>query len=650
MRGGRLRIGVLVLAIVLIVIAGQSALAEQNTPTPARPTVTSPTHPDESKWSGSEAPEFSWNAVSEAAKYRYTLDSNNDTIPGTANETAETQKKYAKTTEGPKWFHIRACDANNYCGETEHYKIMIDSSAPGPVQNLFGLSSDESGIQLFWDAPQDVSGIKEYTVYRSVSQKISNRDFLPSDPGIKKFEGIKQTGFTDKDELTKNLAYYYRVQGFDNAGNQGSLSAVKKVFHSGGFCGSEITSSVPSYVKAGQVTLKAAATAPLTRAVLKLKLPGKEFETIAEAQSASELSKDVTINAGLSGEAVLVFSGRDEAGGFCENQFEFMVDAKQPVLEVSSPEENEKVRGSLKIVAKAGDGESGIATLTASVAGTPIGKMKNAGEAYAVEWNTASKANGKQSLEVIAEDKAGNRTTRIVQVEIANPDESVYAERTYEYDPADGTEIAQRAGIEEKFLAQTAALIMDNRPTRILTIKKSASGLVAEIGVSFRNSGREKNLRAMEIIPKEVSQNSSLITSGKKFTVLKSDPVISFDLGTVKAGERVEFSYVVGEALTEEQAGGILKGFESFEAPPILLSGEAAEAVKFDQLPDVAWLAFIGFGVVFIILVIVFVLGGGAYLLHRHKTKNPFPSTKSLTRSEEKAARKESRGKFRYWK
>ncbi len=216
-------------AVVLVVMVTALGLAFAAGLPPSQlpaPQVSSPTHPDDS-WARNNKPRFEWEKVAEAEFYTYSIDDNAGTTP-TGNRTDKNSASFTNVLDGERYFHVAACIAAG-CGPASHYRIRIDITPPSPVEGISGTALPDGSIKLEWNAQDDPSGIKEYWVFRSnVQRTVNNRYFLPSDPGVKKFQTIV-TSIIDSDGLREGTAYYYRVLAVDNVGNIGTPSGVKPV-------------------------------------------------------------------------------------------------------------------------------------------------------------------------------------------------------------------------------------------------------------------------------------------------------------------------------------------------------------------------------------------------------------------------------------
>ncbi len=97
------------------------------------------------------------------------------------------------------------------------------------------------------------------------------------------------------------------------------------------------------------------------------------------------------------------------------------------------------------------------------------------------------------------------------------------------------------------------------------TVQGSKESFASTIGVSVSNPGTEilKNVKVVEVVPKEIAFDANELSSSFEFIVLKSDPVIQFIVKELKAGETVKLSYTVKKKVTQE-------AFNLFAAPLVV--------------------------------------------------------------------------------
>lgn len=102
------------------------------TPPPA-PTISSSSHPDESKWYKNNDPVIGWTEpddLSGISGYSHLMDRSSTTTPDETSEGEGRSKGYGDIAEGTWYFHVRAADGVGHWGETDHYRINVDTNPP----------------------------------------------------------------------------------------------------------------------------------------------------------------------------------------------------------------------------------------------------------------------------------------------------------------------------------------------------------------------------------------------------------------------------------------------------------------------------------------------------------------------------------------
>jgi len=85
------------------------------------------------------------------------------------------------------------------------------------------------------------------------------------------------------------------------------------------------------------------------------------------------------------------------------------VDTVAPTIVVTSPANGAIVNGNIKVVASPADANSGIASVTFYVDGSPLGTAASA--PWQIPWNTKKSTRGQHVLSAVATDRAGNAQT-----------------------------------------------------------------------------------------------------------------------------------------------------------------------------------------------------------------------------------------------
>jgi hypothetical protein len=119
--------------------------------------------------------------------------------------------------------------------------------------------------------------------------------------------------------------------------------------------------------------------------------------------------------------------------------------------------------------------------------------------------------------------------------------------------------------------------------TREVTIEKTTSGPIIRYVSTFKvkvknNSGKDlKELKIIEIIPKDIVRTASQIYSDYNFVILRDDPIIEFVVLDVSADEAVEITYSirknVGSNVLDVMASPIASFTEKELVEPLNLPG-----------------------------------------------------------------------------
>lgn len=104
-----------------------------DTSPPSAPTISSPTHPDESAWYSDNGPTFEWTTPSDLsgiAGYSYILDNSPSTTPDEIIYTTDNSKSYTDVSDGTWYFHVRAKDNVGNWGLPDHYRVRVKTTVP----------------------------------------------------------------------------------------------------------------------------------------------------------------------------------------------------------------------------------------------------------------------------------------------------------------------------------------------------------------------------------------------------------------------------------------------------------------------------------------------------------------------------------------
>ncbi|MCX7778675.1 MAG: cohesin domain-containing protein [Patescibacteria group bacterium] len=132
---------------------------------PSKVKIFSSTHPEETKWYQEKNIILSWTWQSGITDYSYILDQKPETVPDNSGEGLNTSTAYLNLNEGIWYFHLKAKNEAGW-GETNHFKIQIDTTPPVDLQ----ITVDEGHFTynpaptLRFSAKDELSGTDYYTV------------------------------------------------------------------------------------------------------------------------------------------------------------------------------------------------------------------------------------------------------------------------------------------------------------------------------------------------------------------------------------------------------------------------------------------------------------------------------------------------------
>lgn len=387
------------------------------------PQVSSSTHPDHDSWYSEDAPQFSWENVSGATKYRYKLDSTPDTTPDEGStETDANHATMPHKMDGEHYFHIQAYGSGEW-SVTTHYKILIDAIKPHAVQNLTAEVNLEGNVTLTWEEPYDkYSGVEKYTIYRSWE-----KDFDIRSPNVLLATDVTETTYLDSNSLSEGRYYFYLVVAHDFAGNQGTvgIQAFAKMPTS---CDLEITLDSAATTNQSPFEISISSDSTIYSAKLDIVAPDGNTVRLVERQDATELSATYTPEA--EGKYTLMLYGTDTLlGDSCDTNFTIKYDATPPEVELLALTENQKLTGQFLLQATASDTgtfKAGLNALTYYYRDAnnlvEITTISAADDNFNYDWNTLTAPNGRYFIKVVAYDFAGNKAEQEVKVTVENKD------------------------------------------------------------------------------------------------------------------------------------------------------------------------------------------------------------------------------------
>jgi uncharacterized protein YxeA len=144
---------------------------------PARPSITSATHPNQAQWYSSNIASFDWKIPIGVTSIQASLDKESTSIPKTAYDNSVTQKTINNISDGTYYFHLRYYNSLGW-GQTAHYKINVDSAPPKPFTPTVRIENNQNLVKF--NAEDAVSGIDYFVIHTDDNQtlNIKNEDLV----------------------------------------------------------------------------------------------------------------------------------------------------------------------------------------------------------------------------------------------------------------------------------------------------------------------------------------------------------------------------------------------------------------------------------------------------------------------------------------
>lgn len=101
--------------------------------TPKAPVVTSPSHPDQTKWYREKTAELSWTLPSDVIAVRTLLDTAPATIPTIVYDEPISKRSIEGLPEGVSYFHIQFKNKEGW-GKVTHFRLGVDSESPSAFE------------------------------------------------------------------------------------------------------------------------------------------------------------------------------------------------------------------------------------------------------------------------------------------------------------------------------------------------------------------------------------------------------------------------------------------------------------------------------------------------------------------------------------
>ncbi len=171
---------------------------------PAKPVISSDTHPDQDTWYQSNTANFSWKIPNGVTRIQTLINKDPNGTPSINYDNSVTQKTLNNLSEGVYYFHLRYFNAVG-ASPIAHYKVKIDGTSPKQFTPTIRAMDDNNLIKL--DGNDDLSGIDYYEL------RIDNNKNLK----------VKIDELRDKEYLLPILnegTHEVVVAAYDKAGNK----------------------------------------------------------------------------------------------------------------------------------------------------------------------------------------------------------------------------------------------------------------------------------------------------------------------------------------------------------------------------------------------------------------------------------------------
>jgi len=130
---------------------------------PGAPEISSETHPDPEGWYGTTTAQFSWSVPADVTSVRLLIGSKPIVTPTVVYTPPISEKILTDLDEGTSYFHVQFKNSEGW-GEITHRKILTDLTPPASFEVTVGGEATTSQPVLFFEAFDELSGMKEYRI------------------------------------------------------------------------------------------------------------------------------------------------------------------------------------------------------------------------------------------------------------------------------------------------------------------------------------------------------------------------------------------------------------------------------------------------------------------------------------------------------
>ena len=148
---------------ITIQAAAPVALSAAPTVVPGAIIVSSPSHPDQTRWYANNSPEFTWTLPTGALEALTILAVDTTSIPNTSYIPAISTKTMSQVSDGTSYFGLRVWTASGWT-PTSHFTVNIDTVAPNPFSITVLPYDTKKGVQTQFSTTDALSGIDHYEI------------------------------------------------------------------------------------------------------------------------------------------------------------------------------------------------------------------------------------------------------------------------------------------------------------------------------------------------------------------------------------------------------------------------------------------------------------------------------------------------------
>ena len=129
-----------------------------------KPSISSPTHPDQNAWYKENKVEFLWSLPASVTGVSLAFNKEATTDPGTVADGLYSAKTFENVENGIWYLHLRFNDDKKW-GTADHYRVMIDGANPLPFAIDVIQKESSNWPKLAFKAVDQLSGVQLYEVY-----------------------------------------------------------------------------------------------------------------------------------------------------------------------------------------------------------------------------------------------------------------------------------------------------------------------------------------------------------------------------------------------------------------------------------------------------------------------------------------------------